>query len=188
MENNEIKKAHLVVDKQVDFCPGGALPVEGGNDIVPVINSYIEKFAAEEDFIVFTRDWHPQNHCSFTGNGGTWPPHCIAGTRGAEFHPGLVIPENSFIVSKADLPEKDAYSGFEGTGLDFELRELEVDEVWVCGLATDYCVKSTVLDALKAGYKTILLKDAVRAVNVSPGDGEKAVGEMTAAGASVRGS
>lgn len=186
MEENKMRKALIVVDMQNDFCPGGSLAVKGGDDIVPAINRYIEQFSAGEDFVVFTRDWHPAGHCSFKPQGGSWPPHCVAGSKGAEFHRDLKIPDISFIVSKAESASKDAYSGFEGTTLDFELKELEVDEVWVCGLATDYCVKSTVLDALRLGYRVKLLADAVRAVDVNPGDGDRAVDEMVSSGAFIQ--
>ncbi len=186
MENDEMRKALIVVDMQKDFCTGGALAVKGSDEIVPVINKYIEAFISVEDFVIFTRDWHPAGHCSFSEKGGTWPAHCVAGTGGAEFHPSLKVADGSFVISKAESASKDAYSAFEGTTLDFELKELEVNEVWVCGLATDYCVKSTVLDALKLGYKVKLLTDAVRAVDVKPGDGEAAVKAMLSAGAVAR--
>ncbi len=179
------KKALIIVDMQNDFCPGGSLAVKKGDKIIFAINQYIKKFAAKDCFIVFTRDWHPENHCSFKEYGGIWPAHCIAASRGAEFHPDIYMPEKFFIVSKADNSSKDAYSGFDSTSLDSELKKLNIEEVWVCGLAADYCVKSTVFDALKLGYKVKLLADAIAAVDVNAGDGEQAILEMVSAGAEI---
>ncbi|MCL2294937.1 MAG: nicotinamidase [Spirochaetes bacterium] len=177
------KKALIIVDMQNDFCPGGSLGVRGGDKIVSAINQYIKCFAEKDEFIVFTRDWHPANHCSFKENGGMWPPHCVAETKGAEFHADLHVPSNPFIISKADTASKDAYSGFDSTLLDSHLKTLGIEEVWVCGLATDYCVLSTVTDALELGYKVKLLSDAIAAVDVNAGDGEKAIEKMVSAGA-----
>jgi nicotinamidase/pyrazinamidase len=184
------KKALIVVDMQNDFCPGGSLAVKGGNEIVPVINRFISHFHCRGEFIVFTRDWHTSDHCSFRENGGIWPPHCVAGTKGAGFHPDLKVPDNSLVISKADTQGKDAYSGFDGmspgrTSLDNELKNSGISELWVCGLAADYCVKSTVLDGIRLGYNVKLLSDAVRAVNVKPGDGDEAVLEMISSGAEI---
>lgn len=185
-----MKKALLIVDMQNDFCPGGALAVKGGNEIVPVINNYIKYFSAGRHLVVFTRDWHTPDHCSFKQQGGIWPAHCVAGTAGAAFHPELYIPDEALIISKAASAEKDAYSGFEGTSPDGEtldevLKKKDVKELTVCGLATDYCVKSTVLDALKNGYTVKLLIDGVSAVEVKPGDGDEALAEMKKAGAEI---
>jgi len=179
------KKALIIVDMQNDFCPGGSLAVKGGDKIVSVINQYIKQFTAKDEFIVFTRDWHPADHCSFKEHGGMWPSHCVAGTKGAEFHQDIYVPEKFFIVSKADTVSKDAYSGFEATSLDSQLKKLDIKEVWICGLATDYCVASTVVDALKLGYKVKLLSDAIAAVDVNAGDGEKAIAKMVSQGAEV---
>lgn len=170
--------ALIIVDVQVDFCPGGALPVPEGDKIVPVLNEYIRKFRAAGALIVATRDWHPPNHISFKSQGGPWPPHCIQGTRGAEFHPDLRLPEDALIISKATDPLKEAYSGFEGTGLADRLREAGVKRVFVGGLATEYCVKDTILDAVRHGFETFLLEDAVRGIDVKPGDVERAIKEM----------
>ncbi len=183
-----MKKALVIVDMQNDFCPGGSLAVKGGNEIVPVINNYIKYFSAGRHLIVFTRDWHTPDHCSFKQQGGIWPAHCVAGTEGADFHPELDIPEDALIISKAASAGKDAYSGFEGSSPDGEmldevLKKKGVKELTVCGLATDYCVKSTVLDALKNGYTVKLLIDGVSAVEVKPGDGAAALSEMKKAGA-----
>ena len=182
-DTGNIKKALIIVDMQNDFCPGGALAVKGGEEIIPVINQYIKRFTEKNELVVFTRDWHPADHCSFKDQGGIWPPHCVAGTNGAEFHHDICVPEKSLIISKADLPSKDAYSGFDATSLDQHLKKLDIKEVWICGLATDYCVTSTVMDALKLGYKVKLLADAISAVDVSAGDGEKAIADMESAGA-----
>jgi nicotinamidase/pyrazinamidase len=175
--------ALLVVDVQVDFCPGGALPVPEGDRVVPALNKYIALFKARGLPVVATRDWHPPNHISFKARGGPWPPHCVQETRGAEFHPELQLPSGVMIVSKADKPDQEAYSGFQGTGLAEWLRARGVRRVFVGGLATDYCVRATVLDALKAGFEAVLLLDASRGVDVNPGDSERAVREMVAAGA-----
>lgn len=175
--------ALIVVDVQVDFCPGGALPVPEGDKIIPVINEYIRKFDAAGALIVATRDWHPPNHASFRTQGGPWPPHCVQGTRGAEFHPSLRLPERTIIVSKATDPAREAYSGFEGTSLSEELRKAGVRRVFVAGLATEYCVKNTVLDALKHGFEVFLLEDAVKGIDLTPGDVERAIREMLESGA-----
>ena len=180
---NKVEDALIIVDVQRDFCSGGALPVSEGDKIVPVLNRYIEKFSKAEALIVATRDWHPPNHISFKSRGGTWPPHCVQGTPGAEFHPDLNLPAEVKIVSKASSPDKEAYSGFDGTSLEEELKNAGIRRVFVGGLATDYCVKSTVLDALKLGFKTVLLLDAIRGVDVKPGDSEKAINEMFRKGA-----
>jgi nicotinamidase-related amidase len=177
------KTALLVVDVQNDFCPGGAVPVPEGDRVVPVLNSYIDLFMERGAQVFFTRDWHPKNHMSFKERGGQWPPHCVQETEGAAFHKDLEVPSAATIISKADRPDSEAYSGFSGTDLAAGLRDLGVDKVLVGGLATDYCVKNTVLDAVKEGFETYHLKDASRGVEASPGDTEKAVEEMKAAGA-----
>lgn len=175
--------ALIVVDVQNDFCPGGALPVSEGDKVVPVLNQYIDLFRALAAPIFFTRDWHPKDHTSFKSQGGRWPPHCIQNTWGAEFHPALKVGGGDFIVSKGFERLKEAYSGFEGTDLDERLRRLNIKELFVGGLATDYCVKQTVLDGLKRGYRVYLLEDAVRGVDVNKGDSAKAIEEMVRDGA-----
>ncbi|RJS91531.1 isochorismatase family protein, partial [Candidatus Bathyarchaeota archaeon] len=147
------------------------------------LNKYIEKFSKAGALIVATRDWHPPNHVSFKGYGGNWPPHCIQGTPGAEFHPDLNLPKETKIISKATLADKEAYSGFDGTELEIELKNAGIQRVFIGGLATDYCVKSTVLDALKIGFETVLLIDAIKGVDVNPGDSERAIKEMIERGA-----
>ena len=180
---NKDKDALIIVDVQRDFCSGGALPVPGGEKIIPTLNKYIEKFSKAGALIVATRDWHPPNHMSFKDYGGIWPTHCVQGTLGAEFHPDLRLPREVKIVSKATSADKEAYSGFDGTNLERELKDAGIKRVFVGGLATDYCVKSTVLDALRLGFETILLIDAIKGVDVNPGDSERAIEEMIKRGA-----
>ena len=177
------KDALIIVDVQRDFCSGGALPVPDGEKIIPTLNKYIEKFSKAGALIVATRDWHPPNHISFKDYGGTWPSHCIQGTLGAEFHPDLKLPREVKIVSKATSSDKEAYSGFDGTNLERELKDVGIKRIFVGGLATDYCVKSTVLDALRLGFETILLVDAIKGVDVNPGDSKRAIEEMIKRGA-----
>jgi len=175
--------ALIIVDLQNDFLPGGNLAVPGGDATVPVMNVYVERFAAQRLPIVATRDWHPANHCSFKAQGGPWPPHCVAESPGAQFAPGLALPADVRIVSKATRPDADAYSGFAGTDLDEWLRNQGVRRVFVGGLATDYCVLNTVRDACRLGYDVWVLVDAIRAVDVKAGDGDRAITEMAALGA-----
>ncbi len=175
--------ALVVVDVQKDFCPGGSLAVPSGDEVVPILNNYISLFASNFLPVFATRDWHPKNHISFKAYGGIWPAHCVKETDGAKFHAGLQLPELVTIISKATAAKKEAYSGFQGTRLKSMLRELKVKRLFVGGLATDYCVKNTVLDGLKAGFITFLLMDASRGVNVSPQDSEKAIEQMLEAGA-----
>lgn len=177
--------ALVIVDVQLDFLPGGSLAVPRGDEVVPLLNGYIAIFQQHGLPIIATRDWHPADHCSFMARGGPWPPHCVAASDGARFAPLLDLPCETQIISKATTADKDAYSGFEGTELDDLLRAAGVQRVFVGGLATDYCVLNTVRDALKLGYRTILLGDAVRAVEVAPGDGGRAIAEMRRLGAVV---
>lgn len=175
--------ALLIVDVQNDFLPGGALGVAGGDQVIQPINRHIAAFAEAGALVVATRDWHPPDHCSFRAQGGPWPPHCVADTLGAEFAAGLELPDACPIISKGVQPKADAYSGFDGTGLADLLRGRGARRVFVGGLATDYCVRATVLDAIQAGFIAFLLEDSVRAVNVRPGDGAAAIQAMRAAGA-----
>ncbi len=180
--------ALVVVDLQNDFCPGGSLAVLEGDRVVPVLNRYIARFHELKAPIYASRDWHPPVTKHFKAYGGVWPPHCVQGTRGAEFHPALALPPEAVILSKGMDPDQDAYSCFQAQdadGMDFavSLGEGGVQRLFVGGLATDYCVRSTVLDALHEGFQVVVLQDAVAAVNVQPGDGEQAIEEMRAAGA-----
>lgn len=177
--------ALIAVDVQNDFLPGGNLPVTRGDEVVPVLNEYIAVFQRRGLPIYATRDWHPVNHCSFQPAGGVWPPHCVAGSPGADFAPGLALPEQTTIISKATTESKDAYSGFEDTTLARDLQANGVRRVFIGGLATDYCVLSTVNDALAAGFEVIVLEDAVRAVNVQPEDGKNALATMRRNGAAA---
>ena len=175
--------AMVVVDVQRDFLPGGALAVPHGDEIVPVLNRYIAAFREHGLPVFATRDWHPQDHCSFRSQGGIRPPHCIAQSAGAEFAADLKLPPDAEIVSKADTRDKDAYSGFEGTDLAQRLRERGVKRLFIGGLATDYCVLNRVKDALATGFRVYLLEDATRAVEVDPGDGRAALDQMHHLGA-----
>ncbi|HHU82494.1 MAG TPA: nicotinamidase [Firmicutes bacterium] len=178
-------KALIVVDLQNDFCPGGALGVAGGDEIIPVINRLINSFAV----VVYTRDRHPENHVSFAENpqftDKSWPPHCVAGTPGADFHRDLLVRPDAIIVDKGTDPEVEAYSGFQDTGLAEKLQARQVDTVYITGLATDYCVKATALDALKAGFRTFVVANACRGVDSPPGTVEKALNELRAAGVEI---
>ncbi len=175
--------ALLIVDLQNDFLPGGALAVPNGDTVIAPLNAAIAAFEAKGQPIIATRDWHPQDHVSFAARGGPWPPHCMAGTSGAAFSTALKLPRDAIIISKADTPDVDAYSGFQGTELAALLRAKGVKRLLVGGLATDYCVLNTVLDGLAAGFEVVLLEEAMRAVEVQAGDGAAALARMYAAGA-----
>ena len=182
--SNGKKRALIVVDVQNDFCPGGALAVPRGDEVVAPLNNLIEEFLAHGEMVVKSRDWHPRRTKHFAEFGGTWPPHCVRGTPGAEFHRDLVDDPRIVVVSKG-MGDEDSYSAFDGTDLARLLREHGVEEVWVGGLATDYCVKNTALDAVREGFKVKAVADAMRAVEVQPGDGERAVEEMRRSGAEI---
>ena len=175
--------ALVVVDVQNDFLPGGRLAVPQGDEVMPVLNRYIAAFVQKHLPIFATRDWHPPNHCSFQSEGGQWPSHCVMNTEGAAFAASLELPSSATIISKVTAPGKEAYSGFEGTDLAERLRQEGVRRLYVGGLATDYCVLNTAKDGLRHGFKVMLLKDAIAAVNVAPADGRKAEEEMVRLGA-----
>lgn len=175
--------ALLIVDVQRDFLPGGSLAVPDGDAVVPVLNRYIALARSRNLPVFASRDWHPKNHCSFRSRGGIWPEHCVAGTPGAAFAENLELPPDAVVIDKATHEDADAYSAFQGTNLAAQLRERGVRRVLVGGLATDYCVLNTVRDALREGFKVVLLKDAIRAVNVNAGDGARAEREMQESGA-----
>ncbi len=177
--------ALIIVDVQNDFCPGGSLAVTDGDKVVSVLNEYARRFAGANAPVVATRDWHPADHMSFSAQGGIWPTHCVRDSTGAAFHPDLVLPEGTIIISKAQTRDSEAYSGFQGTDLAEQLRALGVEKVYVGGLATDYCVKSTVLDALTAQFDTYFLADAARGVEVNAGDVARAEAEMAEVGATT---
>lgn len=174
--------ALLIADVQNDFVTG-SLHVPGGAEIVPVLNRYAAAFAARSLPVFATRDWHPPDHCSFRARGGPWPIHCVAGTDGAAFVPGFVLPAGTTIVSKATAADREAYSAFSGTELDALLRSRAIRRLFVGGLATDYCVLQTALDARRLGYAVFVLADGIRAVNVAPDDGDRAIAAMRQAGA-----
>lgn len=178
------RQALIVVDVQNDFCPGGTLAVPHGDEVVEPLNELIDEFLERGDPVYKSRDWHPPTTKHFTAYGGTWPVHCVQNTEGAEFHPALRDDPRIHVISKG-LGDKDGYSAFDETDLASQLREQDVEEVVVGGLATDYCVKNTVLDALKNGFKVKARKDAMRAVELQPGDGERAIDEMRDAGAQI---
>lgn len=167
-----MRKALLIVDLQNDFCPGGALAVSDGDKIVPVINEIMNNF----DLIISSQDWHPTDSVHFE----KWPPHCVAGTFGADFHPGLNISKINLKLLKGTFNKDDGYSAFEATNVSliYYLNEHRVQSLYVCGLATDYCVKASALDACQLGLHTFVITDAVKGVNVKPGDDKKALDEM----------
>ena len=184
------RDALIIVDVQNDFCPGGALAVQNGDKVVPVLYRYIEYFLNAGLPIFATRDWHPAKTSHFKLYGGIWPVHCVQGTHGAEFHPALKLTNETIIVSAGMGSDEDGYSGFlgrdnTGTSLATLLHERGVDRLFVGGLATDYCVKHTVLDGIRQGFQVVLIGHAVRGVNLNPEDSERAVQEMSTAGAIV---
>ena len=178
-----MSRALIIVDFQNDFTPGGELAVPDGDAIAAKINAL--SASGDYDLVVATRDWHPADHSSFKANGGPWPVHCVAGTMGAQLHPDLDQTRIDVIVDKGQDVATDGYSGFAGTELDALLHERGITQVTVVGLATDYCVKNTALDALKAGFAVTVDSTAVRGVEVEPGDSEQALAEVRAAGGVV---
>lgn len=198
-------KALLIIDVQNDFCPGGSLAVPEGDKIIPIINRL--KQSGTFPIVVLTQDWHPKNHLSFASNHRgkkigevvdvdgipqiLWPDHCLQGSEGARFHKDLKIELSDVTLHKGTDPRVDSYSAFydnahkRDTGLTKLLKEKEVDETYLCGLATDYCVKYSVLDAIGEGFKVNVILDACRGVDLKPGDGEKAIAEMKAKGARI---
>lgn len=177
--------ALIVVDVQNDFLPGGALAVNDGDAVIPVINEYLRLSTAKRLPIYATRDWHPAGHCSFVENGGTWPKHCVADSPGAQFAEDLALPDDVTIVNKGTDSDKEAYSGFQGTDLADQLHAQGVKRVIIGGLATDYCVLNTVNDALANGFDVVLLTHAIRAVDLNSGDGDRAIESMLERGAKV---
>jgi nicotinamidase/pyrazinamidase len=186
------KSALLIVDVQRDFCPGGSLAVAGGDEIIPVINRYIKFFVDKGLTIFASRDWHPVHTVHFETSGGPWPVHCVQATPGARFHPSLHLPETAVVLSKGMNPDRDnEYSDFqavteEGRPFHEYLTDNGIRHLFVCGIATDYCVRETVLDALDKGFAVTLLKDAVRGVELKQGDSDRAIEEMATAGAEIK--
>jgi nicotinamidase/pyrazinamidase len=175
--------ALLVVDVQNDFLPGGALGVRGGDAVIAPVNAAIRLFRDHGLPVYASRDWHPPDHCSFHAQGGPWPEHCVAGSHGAAFPRALALPADVPVISKATSAARDAYSAFDGTDLDRRLRDDGVRRLFIAGLATDYCVRWTVQDALAGGYEAVVLLDAVRPVEVRPGDGARALRAVRRRGA-----
>ena len=181
---SEPRQALIVVDVQNDFCPGGMLAVPHGDEVIAPLNKLIDEFLERGAPVYKSRDWHPATTKHFAKYGGTWPVHCVQNTYGAEFHPALRDDSRITVISKG-LGDTDCYSAFDETDLAAQLHKQNVEEVIVGGLATDYCVKNTVLDALKLGFKVKAVENAMRAVDLQPGDGERAIEEMRAAGADI---
>jgi nicotinamidase/pyrazinamidase len=172
------RDALIVVDPQNDFCPGGSLAVPNGDEIFPIINRSTPRFR----HVLATQDWHPPEHRYFQQYGGPWPFHCLQGTKGAEFHPTLDAGRIQEVVRKGTNPGLDGYSGFAGTDLADRLRRRNVQRVFVAGLATDYCVKATAIEAVGEGFETYVLTDAIRPVELVAGDGARALEAMAGAG------
>jgi nicotinamidase/pyrazinamidase len=181
---SESRQALIVVDVQNDFCPGGTLAVSRGDEVVEPLNKLIDEFLERGAPVYKSRDWHSATTKHFAAYGGTWPVHCVQNTHGAEFHPALRDDPRITVISKG-LGDTDCYSAFDETDLAAQLHKQDVEEVVVGGLATDYCVKNTVLDALKHEFKVKAVENAMRAVDLQPGDGERAIDEMRAAGAAI---
>ncbi|OAI30811.1 nicotinamidase [Methylosinus sp. R-45379] len=175
--------ALLIVDLQLDFFSGGKLAVPKAEEILPVVNEVIDEARRSGTQIIVSRDWHPPDHVSFAAQGGEWPQHCVRGSRGAEFHPELRLPPGALFVSKAKRAEREQYSDFDGTSLAEELRRRAIDRIFVVGLAEDFCVKCSAIDAARLGFETHVLRAATRPVTRE--GGEKARAEMRAAGVTV---
>jgi len=178
-EVNAQTDALVVVDVQVDFCPGGALPVPNGDQVVAPLNEWLDKDCLK----VATRDWHPPEHCSFKRSRGPWPDHCVQDTEGARFHQDLRADRFDRVFSKGADPAREAYSGFEVPELEPFLRERGIRRLWIGGLATEYCVRATVLAALERGFEVNVITACIRGIDVHPGDCDKAIQEMKQAGA-----
>jgi len=184
----KLKKALLVVDAQNDFCPGGALGVSGGDKIIPALNKYIKIFSKQNLPVFASRDWHPKKTVHFKKFGGVWPVHCVQDTKGAAFHPKLKLPKEAILLYKGMDPRKDSYSVFQaedksGVGFAVLLKILGIEELYIGGLATDYCVKYSAIDALKEGFRVKILMDAVKGVNLKPSDSENVLKEIVEMGA-----
>jgi nicotinamidase/pyrazinamidase len=184
----KLKKALLAVDIQNDFCPGGALGIAAGDKIIPFVDKYIKIFSQNKLPVFISRDWHPAKTTHFKKFGGVWPRHCIQNTRGAGFHPKLKIPPEAIIISKGMNPEEDSYSAFQardtnGQSLRDLLKNFGIEEIYIAGLATDYCVKYSAIDALKSGFRVKVLKDAIAGVNLKPADSKEALAQMKTMGA-----
>jgi nicotinamidase/pyrazinamidase len=187
---NDERAALIIVDVQKDFCPGGALPAPGGNDIIAAVNRHLDEARDRGITVYASRDWHPAVTSHFTAYGGEWPPHCVQGSAGAQFHDDLKLPADAIIIRKGDDPDRPGYSAFDGhtrsgKTLLRDLRERNVTTLYVAGIATDYCVKATVIDAAQSGFAVRLLKDAITGIDVRAGDVDHALDEMAHAGVQV---
>jgi nicotinamidase-related amidase len=180
-----MNRALIVVDVQRDFCAGGVLPAKDTSRLISPLNIVIASCIQSGVLCVFTRDWHPADHCSFQAQGGSWPPHCIQGTPGAEFAIGLQFPDSGLVIDieKDSNTRNMGYSAFENTNLEAELHNRHIQEIAACGIATEYCVKATVLSALRSGFRVSVLTDLVRPINISPNDSSRALADMVASGA-----
>jgi len=188
--DRSMREALLVVDVQRDFCPGGALPAPGGDRVVPRINAYLKEADRLGIAIYASRDWHPAVTSHFKQYGGEWPPHCVQDTEGADFHPRLALPETTTIVSKGGDPARPGYSAFDGRTSDgqpfvADLKRRGIEKLYVSGIATEYCVKQTVLDGLRAGLTVAVLTDAIAGIDAHPGDTDRALAEMAQQGAEL---
>ena len=186
----EEKAALLIVDVQKDFCPGGALAAPGGDRIIPALNRHLAEAREHEMPVYASRDWHPAVTNHFTQYGGEWPPHCVQGSAGAQFHAELELPPDAVVISKGDDPARPGYSAFDGhtasgKTLAHDLRDRNVTRLYLAGIATDYCVKATALDALHAGFDVLVLTDAITGIDVQPGDSDRALEELTREGAGL---
>ena len=186
----EEKAALLIVDVQRDFCPGGALAAPGGDEIIPALNRHLAEAREHEMPVYASRDWHPAVTNHFKQYGGEWPPHCVQGTAGAQFHAELKLPPDAVVISKGDDPARPGYSAFDGRTasgktLAHDLRDRNVTRLYLSGIATDYCVKATALDALHAGFDVRVLTDAVTGIDVNAGDADRALEELTREGAQL---
>jgi nicotinamidase/pyrazinamidase len=183
-------QALIVVDVQVDFCPGGALPAEGGERIVPAVNRHVAEARRLGMPIYASRDWHPAVTTHFKDYGGEWPPHCIQNSEGARFHPDLVLPPDAIVISKGENPERAGYSAFdghtpEGRPLLSDLRDRRINTIYVAGLTAEYCVKQTMIDARRAGLRAVALTGAIAGINARPGDADRALDEIRNAGGEI---
>ena len=188
--NSSRHRALIVVDVQRDFCPGGALPAPAGARIIPVVNRYLAEARRLGLPVYASRDWHPPVTRHFVADGGEWPPHCVQGTEGARFHPDLELPPDAIVISKGDDPQRAGYSAFdgrtpEGRLLLSDLRDRGIDSIYVAGLTAEYCVKRTVIDALDAGLRVVVLTDGIAGIDARPGDAARALADIARAGAEL---
>jgi nicotinamidase/pyrazinamidase len=176
--NEPLKPALLVIDVQRDFCEGGVLAAQFTSTLIDPLNRLVESCLLAEIPVIFTRDWHPPDHSSFLSHGGPWPAHCVWNTRGAEFAAGLRVPSTATVINKGVARDDSGYSMFDRTNLPETLKALDRTELAVCGIAAEYCVLASVKDSRHRAFRTIVLEDLVRAIEVRPGDADRAFNEM----------